>query len=102
MPRTSSRLTLERAPAGSVVHAVAEEGVTIRAIAEVIGRQLDLPLVAVSPDDAPAHLVWMVGFLAADSPALSILTRELLGWNPSHPGLIDDLDRGHYFRTPAA
>jgi nucleoside-diphosphate-sugar epimerase len=92
------RLALERTPAGSVLHAVADEGVPIRAIAEVIGRHLDLPVVAVSPDDAGEHFGWLAGVLAVDSPASSTLTRDLLGWHPAHPGLVDDLDKGHYFR----
>jgi len=96
------RLALEKAPAGSTLHAVADEGVPIRAIAEVIGRHLDLPVVAVSPDQAGEHFSWLAGFLAADSPASSALTRELLGWQPMHPGLIDDLDKGHYFHNPSA
>jgi nucleoside-diphosphate-sugar epimerase len=96
------RLALENAPAGSVLHAVADEGVAIRDIAEVIGRHLDLPVVAISPEDAGEHFAWLAGFLGADSPASSALTRELLGWQPTHPGLIDDLDQGHYFRRPSA
>jgi nucleoside-diphosphate-sugar epimerase len=96
------RLALENAPAGSVLHAVADEGVPIRAIAEVIGRHLDLPVVAVSPEDAGEHFAWLAGLLAIDSPASSTLTRELLGWHPTQPGLIDDLDKGHYFDKPSA
>ena len=91
------RLALEKAPAGSTLHAVADEGVPVRAIAEVIGRHLDLPVVAISPEDASGHFSWLAGFLALDSPASSTLTRELLGWNPVHPGLLADLDQGHYF-----
>jgi nucleoside-diphosphate-sugar epimerase len=94
------RLALEKAPAGSTLHATADEGVSIRDIAEVIGRHLDVPLVSVSPDDAAAHFTWLAGFIGADSPASSTLTRELLGWQPTHPGLIADLDEGHYFRKP--
>ena len=96
------RLALEKAPAGSTLHAVADEGVPIRDIAEVIGRHLDLPVVAISPEDAAEHFAWLAGFLAADSPASSALTRELVGWQPTHPGLIDDLDQGHYFHKPSA
>jgi nucleoside-diphosphate-sugar epimerase len=102
------RLALDKAPAGSTLHAVADEGVPIGAIAEVIGRHLDLPVVAISAEDAAAHFMWMAGFLALDSPASSTLTRELLGWQPANPGLIEDLDQGHYFHcmtsraTPAA
>ncbi len=96
------RLALEKAPAGSVLHAVDDEGVPIRAIAEVIGRHLDLPVVAISAEDAGEHFAWLAGFLAADSPASSALTRELVGCRPRHPGLIDDLDQGHYFHKPSA
>jgi nucleoside-diphosphate-sugar epimerase len=95
------RLALEGAPAGSTLHAVADEGVPIRDIAEVIGRHLQLPVVAVSPEDAAEHFTWMADFLAADSPASSALTRELLGWQPTRAGLIDDLEQGHYFRKPS-
>jgi nucleoside-diphosphate-sugar epimerase len=91
------RLALETAPAGSTLHAVADEGVPIRAIAEVIGRHLDLPVVAIAPEDASEHFGWIGAFLAIDSPASSALTRELLGWQPMQPGLIADLDQGHYF-----
>jgi nucleoside-diphosphate-sugar epimerase len=92
-------LALDEASAGSTLHAVAEEGVPIRAIAEVIGRHLDVSMVAVSPGDAGAHFGWLAPLLAADSPASSALTRELLGWEPTQPGLIADLDEGHYFDT---
>ena len=100
MPRTCSGWRWRR-PRGIGLHAVADEGVPIRAIAEVIGRHLDLPVVSISPEDAAAHFAWLAGFLAVDSPASSALTRELLGWQPTHPGLIDDLDQGHYFNPSA-
>lgn len=93
------RLALEKAPAGSTLHAVAEEGVPIRAIAEVIGRQLDLPVVTISPEDAGEHFGWLGGFLGVDGPVSSMRTRELLGWQPVHPGLLEDLGKGHYFQT---
>jgi nucleoside-diphosphate-sugar epimerase len=96
------RLALEDAPAGSTLHGVADEGVPVRAIAEAIGRQLDLPVVAMSPDDAGEHFGFLAGFLAADVPASSALTRELLGWQPTHRGLLDDLDAGPYFRAAYA
>jgi nucleoside-diphosphate-sugar epimerase len=92
------RLALEQAPAGSVLHAVADEGVPIRAIAEVFGRHLDLPVVSIPQEDAGEHFRWLAHFLATDSPASSRLTRDLLGWQPTQPRLIDDLDKGHYFR----
>ncbi|HLH59102.1 MAG TPA: 3-beta hydroxysteroid dehydrogenase, partial [Streptosporangiaceae bacterium] len=87
------RLAVEQAPAGSVLHAVADEGVPIRDIAAVIGRHLDLPTAS-----APAEDFGFLGrILSIDQPASSALTRELLGWRPVQPGLIDDLDKGHYF-----
>jgi nucleoside-diphosphate-sugar epimerase len=95
-------LALEQASAGSTLHAVADEGVPIRDIAEVIGRHLDLPVVSISPEDAGEHFTWLAGFLAADIPASSAITRELLGWNPTQPGLIEDLDQGHYFEHARA
>ncbi|MET7680445.1 SDR family oxidoreductase [Streptomyces sp. NPDC005423] len=96
------RLALEQAPAGSTLHAVADEGVPIRTVAEVIGRHLGLPVASVSPEDAAAHFTWLAGFLGLDSPTSSAHTRELLGWQPTQQGLVDDLDKGHYFATPSA
>jgi hypothetical protein len=64
----------------------------------VIGRHLDLPVVSISPEDAPEHFGFLATFVGLDSPASSALTRELLGWQPKYPGLIDDLDEGHYFQ----
>jgi nucleoside-diphosphate-sugar epimerase len=89
-------LALE-APAGSTLHGVAEEGVPIRDIAEVIGRHLDVPVVSIPSDDAVGHFTWMAPLLSLDAPASSALTRELLGWQPAQVGLIEDLDQGHYF-----
>ncbi|MFJ8312954.1 MULTISPECIES: SDR family oxidoreductase [unclassified Streptomyces] len=96
------RLALEEAPAGSTLHAIADEGVQLRAVAEVMGRHLDLPVASIAPADAAEHFGWLGGFLAFDCPASSVLTRELLGWQPTRPGLIDDLEKGHYFTSPAA
>ena len=79
-------LTLEHAPAGSTLHGTAEEGVPIRAVAEVIGRQLDVPVVSIATEDAAEHFTWMAGFIGADSPASNTLTRELLGWEPTRSG----------------
>ncbi|MFF5587388.1 SDR family oxidoreductase [Streptomyces hygroscopicus] len=95
------RLAVEKAPAGSVLHGVAEEGVPIRDIAEVIGRQLGLPVTSVAPEAAPEHFTWLSRFLGLDAPSSNTLTRELLGWQPTQPGLLEDLEEGHYFRTPA-
>ncbi|AEN08144.1 MULTISPECIES: SDR family oxidoreductase [unclassified Streptomyces] len=95
------RLALEGAPAGSTLHAVADEGVPIRTLAEVIGRHLGLPVASVSPDDAAGHFAWLAGFLGMDSPTSSAYTRELLEWQPTGPGLVEDLDKGHYFAAPS-
>lgn len=91
------RLALENAPAGSVFHAVADEGVPAREIAEVIGRHLDVPVESVAPEAAGEHFGWMGAFFGVDAPASSALTQERLGWKPVHLGLIADLEQGHYF-----
>jgi nucleoside-diphosphate-sugar epimerase len=90
---TLFRLALEKAPAGSVLHAVGEEGVPTLAISEAIGRHLGLPVQSA----APADLGFLGMVLAGDQPASSILTQELLNWRPTHTRLIADIDEGHYF-----
>lgn len=92
------RLAVEAAPAGSVLHAVGDEGVKFHEIAGAIGRQLDLPTTSVAPAEAAPHFSHLGHFVALDSPATATLTRELLGWEPTGPGLLDDLEQGHYFR----
>ena len=87
------RLALEQSPESPVLHAVGEEGVAIRDIAEVIGRHLDLPVVSVPADEATDHFGWLGGFLGIDSPASSLLTQELLGWEPTGPDLLEDIAR---------
>ncbi|QUW84046.1 SDR family oxidoreductase [Streptomyces mirabilis] len=89
------RLAVEKAPAGSVLHGVGEEGVTIRAIAEVVGRKANVPVAAVADEDAAAHFGFLARILGLDMSASNALTRELLGWQPVHPGLIEDLGHGH-------
>jgi nucleoside-diphosphate-sugar epimerase len=91
------RLGLEKAPAGSLLHAVGEEGVSTRQIAEAIGRGLNLPVTSIAPDDLAGHFGWIGGFFGMNIPASSTLTQELLGWTPSGPTLIEDLDAGAYF-----
>jgi len=91
------RLALEAAPAGARLHAVGDEGVPFRDIAEVIGRHLDLPVTAVAPAEAQGHFGLFALFASMDVPASSALTRKQLGWEPAHPALIPDLDEGHYF-----
>jgi nucleoside-diphosphate-sugar epimerase len=93
------RLALETGKAGSSLHAVAEEGVRIRDVADVIGRHLNLPVVSVPAEQASEHFGWMGMLIGVDSPVSSVLTRKWMGWQPTHPGLIEDLNRGHYFQT---
>lgn len=91
------RLALEKAPAGSTWHAVAEEGIPVRAFAEVIGRKLGIPVVSVSPGDAPDHFGFLGFLLQMDGRASSARTREALGWQPTHPALLEDLQQDHYY-----
>ncbi|MBO1754722.1 SDR family oxidoreductase [Allobranchiibius sp. CTAmp26] len=91
------RLALENAPAGSALHGVSEEGVTTRAIAEAIGRGLGLPVRSISAEEAAGHFGWIGALFGMDSPASSGITRDLLDWEPTHQGLIADLDEGHYY-----
>jgi len=91
------RLALEAAPAGSRLHGVGDEGVPFREIAEVIGRHLHLPVVSISQEEAPAHFGFLGPVVALDNPTSSALTQERFGWRPVHPGLIADLEEGHYF-----
>jgi nucleoside-diphosphate-sugar epimerase len=91
------RLALEQAPAGSVFHAVGDEGIATRDIADAIARHLSLPLVSVDPDDAAEHFGWLGAFFSWDAPASNALTRERLGWEPTHQGLLADLEEGFYF-----
>lgn len=91
------RLALEAAPAGSRLHGVDDEGVPFREIAEVIGRHLHLPVVSISQDEAAAHFGFLGALVSLDIPSSSALTQERLGWRPTHPGLIEDLESGFYF-----
>jgi nucleoside-diphosphate-sugar epimerase len=91
------RLALEKGKAGSRYHAVAEEGVPVRDIAEVIGRGLKVPVVSLSPEEAPAHFGWLAAFAGFDMLASSSLTQERLGWRPTGPRLISDLENMRYF-----
>lgn len=90
------RLVLERAQPGARYHAVAEEGVAMREIAQVIGEGLKVPVASLSPDETAAHFGWLAGFAALDMPASSDWTRETLGWTPTGPGLIADLKAMDY------
>ena len=90
------RLALEQGAAGERFHAVAEEGVPLREIAEVIGRGLKVPVVSLSPEEAPAHFGWLGMFAGMDGPTSSAWTQERLGWHPVGPGLIADLEQMQY------
>jgi nucleoside-diphosphate-sugar epimerase len=94
-------MALERAEAGARYHAVSEEGVSLRAIAEAVGRGLGVPAVSVVPEAAAEHFGWLAGFAGADMTASSALTRSRLGWQPNGGGLIADLDAMDYARGAA-
>ena len=98
------RLAVEKAPAGSVLHGVAESGVTLKSIAETIARNLGLPTVSLTPDDAAAHFPspFMATVYGIDAPVSSSYTRESLDWSPTRPTLLDDLEHGDYFAMAAA
>ena len=90
------RLALEHAPAGTVVHAVAEEGIATRSIAASIGRRVDVPVVSVAEEDVTAHFGWIGRFFSLDMPTSSAVTRADLGWTPTGPTLLEDLAAGAY------
>jgi nucleoside-diphosphate-sugar epimerase len=92
------RLALESAPAGTRLNAVAEQGVPFRDIAEVIGKHLNVPVASLDPEAAAGHFGLFGLFAAMDVPASGVLTEERFGWQPTHPGLIADLNEGHYFQ----
>jgi nucleoside-diphosphate-sugar epimerase len=90
------RLGLEKAPAGALLHAVAEEGVPTREIAEAMGHALGVPTASIAPDDVAAHFGWIGYFFGMDAPTSSAHTQELLGWTPTGPTLLADLEAGAY------
>ncbi len=92
-----ARLAVEAAPAGSVLHAAGEDGVPFLRIAEVMGRGLDLPTGSVDPANAFEHFGFLGLFAGLDSPASATLTRELLGWEPTGPSLLEDLEKDYYY-----
>jgi nucleoside-diphosphate-sugar epimerase len=92
-----ARLAVEVAPAGSVLHAVGDEGVAFRQIAEVMGRHLGIPTASVAPAERGEHFGHLSHFVALDSPASSAITEELIGWEPRGPSLLEDLEQDHYY-----
>jgi nucleoside-diphosphate-sugar epimerase len=93
------RLALEQGATARHYHAIAEEGVPFKAIADVIGRRLGVPVVSKSADEAEAHFGWFARFTSIDVPTSSAKTRALLGWEPKEKGLIEDLDQPCYFKV---
>lgn len=91
------RLALEKGEKGSRYNAIGDEGIPFREIAGVIGEHLNLPVTSIPAEDAEAHFEWMSRFIMFDSPASATGTKESLNWSPRHPGLLDDLNMGHYF-----
>jgi nucleoside-diphosphate-sugar epimerase len=91
------RLALEQGVESGPYHAVDDEGVAFKAIAEVIGRRLGVPVVSKTPEEAAGHFGWFAGFAGMDIPSSSARTRSALGWKPEQPGLLADLDQPHYF-----
>ena len=91
------RLALEQGVERGPYHAVDDEGVPFKAIAEVIGRRLGVPVVSKTSEEAAAHFGWFAGFAGMDIPSSSARTRSVLGWKPEQPGLLADLDQPHYF-----
>ena len=89
-------LGLEQAPAGTALHVVAEEGIATRTIAEVIGERLGLPTASIDPADVAEHFGWIGMFWSLDWPSSSADTQRLLGWTPTGPTLLEDLESGAY------
>lgn len=96
------RLAMERAEVGARYHAVAEEGIAVREIAQVLGEGLGVPVISLSPDKAAEHFGWLAMFVGMDLPASSAQTRQKLGWQPEGPGMIEDLKRMDYSGALAA
>jgi len=90
------RLAIDKAPPGAVLHAVAEEGIATRDIAQALAGSLALPVASIAADRAREHFDWLGMFFGADAPASSARTRELLGWVPTQPTLLEDIAAGHY------
>ncbi|HEY4899098.1 MAG TPA: 3-beta hydroxysteroid dehydrogenase, partial [Candidatus Nanopelagicaceae bacterium] len=93
------RLALESAPAGSRLHGVGEEGIPFREIAEAIGRNLNLPAESITVEESKEHFGFLAMFIVMDAPTSSDITQKLLNWKIEGPGLIEDIDSGHYFKS---
>ena len=99
---TVFRLALEQGPAGAYWHAVGDEGIPVREIAEAIGSRLGLPAVSIPLDELvlPGYFGFLTNVVTQSYPASNLITRRTLGWEPARPGLLADLDNGHYFPSP--
>ena len=93
------RLALEKAPAGTYWHAVEDEGIALREVAEAIGSRLGIPAVSIPQDELmlPGYFGFLANIVTQTYPSSNLITRQTFGWEPTQPGLIDDLDNGHYF-----
>lgn len=90
------RLALEQGQAGARYHGVGDQGIAFRELAAVIGQHLNVPVVSITAEEAPAHFGWMARFASADMPASAQLTQEWLGWQPTHIGLLADMDANYF------
>lgn len=101
---TLFRLAIEKAPAGSALHGAGESAITLQTIAHHIGRTLGIPTASLNLDEAAEHFgdPFLARAFATDAPASSAHTRSLLGWTPTHPTLLEDMQTGDYFPPPAA
>jgi nucleoside-diphosphate-sugar epimerase len=95
------RLALEDAPAGTRWHAVGDEGIPLRDIAQSIGDHLGIPTASIPDDRLQAHFGFLAMVISLDNPVSNLVTRKILGWEPAHPGLIADFDHGDYFTAPS-
>ncbi|WP_320672048.1 SDR family oxidoreductase [Patulibacter defluvii] len=91
------RLALERAPAGSTLHGVGDTGIPRKLMAETIAAKLGVPTKSISAEEAPHYLGYLAAFAGLDNPTSNDRTRQLLGWEPTHPGWVEDVEQGHYF-----
>ena len=91
------RLALEKAPAGSTLHGVGDTGIPRKVIAKTIADKLGIGTKSINNEEAPQYLGFLAGFAGLDNPTSNDKTRELLGWKPTHPGWIEDVQTGHYF-----
>ena len=90
------RVLAEEAPGNTIAHAIGEDAIELKSVAEVVGRKLDIPVVDLSPEEATEQFTWLGRFLGVDSTASSAITQERFGWKPTHPTLLEDIEAGYY------